>query len=430
MTGALLTVTALLVLFLGTGVWIGLALMGTGVLTLEILRSLPVHKLLSLVTWNTATSSELLALPLFILMAEILFRTNVGENLFRGLAPWTTRLPGRLVHVNIIGCTLFAAVSGSSAATTATVGRITIPELLGRGYDRRLVIGSLAGAGTLGLLIPPSLIMIVYGVMAEVSILKLFIAGVVPGLLLAACYAIYAALASIVSGVKPHDDTSAYTWRDRVWGLVHLGPVVFLMCLIIGSLYGGIASPTEAAGMGVLGALLIAGVQRMLTWSTLHRALVESVRTVSMIGLILIGAQFLTVALGYLSVPRQIATYISSLGLGPFELILMLMVFYIGLGCLLDGTSMIVMTLPVALPLITAAGYDPVWFGIFLVLLVEMAQITPPVGFNLFVIQGLTQDSIWRIARDALPFFFIMAAFTILLVIYPEIALWLTRTAR
>lgn len=426
MTSPLLLISALLVVFLAGGVWVALAIFGAGIISLELLRDLPVHKLLSVVTWNTATSAELLALPLFVLMAEILFRTNISENLFRGLAPWTAKLPGQLLHINVIGCTMFAAVSGSSAATTATVGRMTLPELLGRGYDRSLVIGSLAGAGTLGLLIPPSLIMIVYGVMAEVSILKLFIAGIVPGLLLAACFAVYVAVASMVTEVKPSSDQLAYTWQDRIWGLVQLGPVVFLIGVIVVAMYSGIASPTEAASLGVLGALLIAALQKTLNWESLKRSLLESIRTVSMIGMILISAQFLTVTLGFFNIPMQVADYIAHLGLEPFALMVLLIVFYIALGALLDGTSMIVMTLPVVLPLVISAGYDPIWFGVFLVLMVEMAQISPPVGFNLFVIQNITNDSMWDVTRYTIPFFLIMIAFTFLIMFFPGIVLCLT----
>lgn len=426
MTSSLLIITTFLTIFLAGGVWVALAIMGTGILTLEILRDIPVHKLLAVVTWNSATSPELLALPLFVLMAEVLFRTNISESLFRGLAPWAANLPGGLLHVNVVGCTLFAAVSGSSAATTATVGRITLPELLGRGYDRSLVIGSLAGAGTLGLLIPPSLIMIVYGVMAEVSILKLFIAGVIPGLLLAACFALYVALTSLVKDVQFKKDKTVYSWRDRMWGLVHLGPVTFLIAVIIVSMYGGIATPTEAASLGLVGALVIAAIQKTLSWANLKISLLESIRTVSMIGMILVGAQFLTVALDYFNVPMQVANYIAQLGLSGLQLMILLIVFYIALGSLLDGTSMIVMTLPVVLPLVTSAGYDPIWFGVFLVLMVEMAQISPPVGFNLFVIQNITQDTMWDVTRYTLPFFLIMIVFTFVIIFYPGIVLWLT----
>jgi tripartite ATP-independent transporter DctM subunit len=426
MTSSLFIITAFLTIFLAGGVWVTLALMGTGIFTLEILRDIPVHKLLAIVTWNSTTSPELLALPLFVLMAEVLFRTNISESLFRGLAPWASNLPGRLLHVNVVGCTLFAAVSGSSAATTATVGRITLPELLGRGYDRSLVIGSLAGAGTLGLLIPPSLIMIVYGVMAEVSILKLFIAGVIPGLLLATCFALYIAIIASVKDVRSKKDKMTYTWRDRMWGLFHLGPVAFLIGVIIVSMYGGIATPTEAASLGLLGALVIAAIQKTLSWANLKVSLLESVRTVSMIGMILVGAQLLTVALDYFNVPMQVANYIGQLGLSRLQLMILLIVFYIALGALLDGTSMIVMTLPVVLPLVKSAGYDPIWFGVFLVLMVEMAQISPPVGFNLFVIQNITQDTMWDVTRYTLPFFLIMIAFTFVIIFYPGIVLWLT----
>ncbi len=425
MSPIILTVIGLLAVFLASGVWVGLALYAVGLAGMELFRSMPVEKLLAQVSWNASTGPELVALPLFILMAELLFRTKLSESLFRGLAPWSAVLPGRLLHVNVLGCTLFAAVSGSSAATTATVGRMTLTELGARGYDRDLVMGSLAGAGTLGFLIPPSVIMIIYGVLAEVSIIKLFIAGIIPGLLLAAGYMLYiGAHALLRPEVTPRAEAQ-FGWGDRLRGLLELGPVVFLMVAIIGSMYAGIASPTEAAAVGVLGALLIAVAQSSLNWPNLRDAFMAALRTSSMVGLIIMGAVFMSVTMGFLGIPRQVATWIASLNLGPYELIAMLVLIYALLGCVLEGLSMIVMTLPITLPLVTAAGFDPIWFGVFLVLVVEMAQITPPVGFNLFVIQGMTGAPMGRIARAALPFFLIMIGFTAVLTVFPGIATYL-----
>jgi len=410
---------------LAGGVWVGLALMGTGLASLMLFRSMPVEKLLGQIAYNSTTVPELIALPLFILMAEILFRTELSRSLFRGLAPWAAWLPGKLLHVNVLGCTLFAAISGSSAATAATVGRMTVSELLHRGYEKRIVMGSLAGAGTLGFLIPPSVIMIIYGVLAEVSILKLFIAGIVPGLLLAFTYMAYL---GIYAGVRP-DATPAseedFSTADRLRSVAELGPVLFLIVLILGSMYGGIASPTEAAAVGVFGALLISAWQRTLTLDNLKTSLMAAVKTSSMVGLIIMAAVFLSVAMGFLGVPRAIANWIGTLDLSPMGLILTLVFFYILLGCVLEGLSMIVMTLPITLPLVTAAGFDPIWFGVFVVLVVEMAQITPPVGFNLFVIQGMTGEPISAITRAAMPFFIIMLLFALLLALLPELALYL-----
>jgi len=415
----------LLVLFLGSGVWVGMSLLGVGASLLALFRSMPVERLLGQVVFNSTTGPELVALPLFILMAEILFRTRMSEMLFSGLGPWTTRLPGRLIHANVLGCTLFAAVSGSSAATTATVGRITATELLNRGYDRNLVVGSLAGAGTLGFLIPPSTMMIIYGVLSQTSIIKLFIAGIVPGLIIAGCYMVYIGVAAILrpSAVPAPEPSMKLIYRVRA--LANLLPVVALIIAVVGSMYMGIASPSEAAGVGVAGSLVIALMQRTLSWRGLLDAVLGACRTISMISLIIAGAVFLSVVLGFLGIPRMAAEWITQFHLEPIMLIAILLVFYILLGCVLEGLSMMVMTLPVTLPLVLAAGFDPVWFGIFMVLVIELAQITPPVGFNLFVIQSLTGMRVSQIARATFPFFLIMVAFTLAIAIFPEIVTYL-----
>lgn len=426
----LITVLGLLVFYLGLGVWVGLGLFSVAVTSLALFRSMPVDKLLAQLTYNTVTTPELVALPMFILMAEILFHTKLSTSLFKGLAPWTNRLPGRMMHVNVLGCTLFAAISGSSAATAATVGRITLTELFRRGYDRDLVIGSLAGAGTLGFLIPPSIILIIYGVLTDTSILKLFLAGIVPGLLLAASFMGYLAVrATLNPALTPAEDNQA-TWLDRLRGIVDLGPVLFLILLVLGSMYGGFASPSEAAAVGVLGAFIVSAVQRTLNLKTFKLACLGAVRTTSMIALIVAGATFLSVSMAYLGVPRVIAAEIAALNLSPLALIVLLLIFYAILGCVLDGLSAIVMTLPITLPLVLAAGFDKIWFGIFVVIVVELAQITPPVGFNLFVIQGLTGESIGRVARAALPFFLIMCVFAFLLAVFPQIAMFLPNTIK
>ncbi|SES33630.1 TRAP transporter, DctM subunit [Tranquillimonas rosea] len=418
-----------LVVLLGAGVWIGLGLIGAGIGTLSVfMPQMPATKLLAQQLWNSATSLELLALPLFILMAEILFRTRLAESLFNGLAPWTRRLPGRMSHITVLASTLFAAVSGSSAATTATVGRITAGELLQRGYDRQMVIGSLAGAGTLGFLIPPSVIMIIYGVLAEESILKLFIAGVIPGGLLAGAYMVYLGARSVMNPALVGEALPPTSWSEKVHAALGLLPVLCLIFAVIGSMYGGIASPTEAAAVGVAGAIAIGALQRSLTPRGLIEATLLAAQTCAMIGLIIMGAMFLSVGLGYLGVPRFVAGQIEALNLSPFALIVVLLIFYVLLGCLMEGMSCIVMTLPITLPLILAAGYDKVWFGVFLVLVVEMAQITPPVGFNLIVIQRLTGDRMGAVARAALPFFAIMVAMALLLAVVPQIATWLPET--
>jgi len=430
MAGPVMLVLGMLVVTLAGGVWVGIGLMSIGVAALEIFRDMRVDRFLASDIWSSVTAVELITLPLFIMMGEILFHTRLSENLFRGLSPWTRRLPGRLVHVNVMGCTLFAAVSGSSAATTATVGRITLQELLSRGYDRRLAVGSLAGAGTLGFLIPPSIPMIVYGVVADVSILELFMAGIVPGLGLAAMFMGYIAFRawrdpSLVPPLEP-----AIPRSEAVLALGQLAPIVFLILFVMGSLYFGFASITEAAAIGVLGALIVAVGQRALTLAGVWQALMGTVRTCSMIGLILVGALFLSKAMARLGLPAEIAGAIDSWGLHPWMLILVLLLFYLALGCVLDGLSAIVMTLPVTLPLVVAAGFDPIWFGVFLIITIEMAQITPPVGFNLFVIQGLTKEGIFKIAGYAWPFCVILMFFTALVTVFPEIVTALPKSMR
>jgi C4-dicarboxylate transporter, DctM subunit len=430
MTAPALFLLGVMAVALASSLWIGFALMGTGMAALEWFRDVPVGRMVARDVWSSMTGEGLVTLPLFILMGDILFHTRLSESLFRGLAPWVHRLPGGLLHVNVLGCTIFAAVSGSSAATTATVGRMTLTELAKRGYDRDLAMGSLAGAGTIGLMIPPSIAMIVYGVLAEASILELFISGVVPGLVLAALYSgwiIYRALTdpSIqpAAGERP-------TWRERIVALRDLGPVVFLIVAVIGSMYAGFASVTEAAAVGVAGALVVAAAQSTLTWPNLRSALMSTVRTCAMIGLILCGALFLAKAMTLLGVPRGVSEWVQSLGLSPYTLMLVLFLVYLVLGCFLDGLSAMVMTLPVALPLVLAAGFDKIWFGIFLVATIELSNVTPPVGFNLFVIQQMTGVPQMRVVRAALPFALLLCVLCALLTAFPDVVAWLPRTMK
>ncbi|MDO9196007.1 TRAP transporter large permease [Rhodoferax sp.] len=424
-----LGITALLIaslfLILGSGVWIGLTLTGVAWIAMELFSSRPAGDAMAVTIWGSSSSWTLTALPLFIWMGEILFRTKLSESMFKGLAPWVNWLPGRLLHTNVIGCTIFAAVSGSSAATCATIGKMTLPELTKRGYPQDQIIGSLAGAGTLGLLIPPSIIMIVYGVTAEVSISQLFVAGVLPGLLLASLFSGYIIVWSLLNPGKIPPTTERFTLVQKLYESRHLIPVVGLIGAVLGSIYAGLATATEAAAVGVIGSFVLSALQRSLNWGTFKEALMGATRLYCMIALILAGASFLTLSMGYIGLPRHLAEYVSSLGLSPFLLVLVLTVFYVVLGCFLDGISMVVLTMGVILPTVQAAHIDLIWFGIFIVVVVEMAQITPPVGFNLFVLQGMTRKEITYIGRVTLPFFILMFAMVLALWFFPQIATWL-----
>jgi len=424
-----LVITGLLILslflILGSGVWIGLTLSGVAWIGIQIFSARAAGDAMAVTIWGSSSGWTLTALPLFIWMGEILFRTRLSQDMFKGLAPWMQALPGRLLHTNVVGCAIFAAVSGSSAATCATIGKMTLPELQRRGYPEDMIIGTLAGAGTLGLMIPPSIIMIVYGVAADVSISDLFIAGVIPGILLAALFSGYIVVWSLLHPelIPPRDAQMGFAQKIKESG--SLIPVVLLITAVLGSIYVGIATATEAAGVGVVGALVLSAVQGSLSWNTFKEALMGATRLYCMIAMILAGAAFLTLAMGYIGLPRHLAEWIGGLGLSQFGLIMVLMVFFIVLGCFLDGISMVVLTMGVLMPTVLAAGIDPLWFGIFIVLVVEMAQITPPVGFNLFVLQGMTGKELPYIARVALPMFFLMVAAVILLYFVPGIVTWL-----
>ncbi|MDO8386549.1 MAG: TRAP transporter large permease subunit [Polaromonas sp.] len=424
-----LSIMALLVLslffILGTGVWIGLTLSGVAWIGMQLFTTRMAGDAMAVTIWGSASSWTLTALPLFVWMGEILFRTRLSQDMFKGLAPWMQALPGRLLHTNVVGCTIFAAVSGSSAATCATIGKMSLPELKRRGYPEHMIIGTLAGASTLGLLIPPSIIMIVYGVAAEVSIAKLFIAGVLPGILLAMLFSGYIMVWALRNpGQIPPRDAKT-TLLQKLAASRALIPVVLLIAGVLGSIYTGIATATEAAAIGVLGALIISALQGSLNWTTFRDALMGATRLYCMIALILAGAAFLTLSMGYIGLPRHLAEWIGSLGLSQGQLILALGMFFILLGCFLDGISMVVLTMGVLMPTIQKAGIDPIWFGIFIVLVVEMAQITPPVGFNLFVLQGMTGKELTWIAKVTLPMFFLMCLAIVLVYAFPGIVTWL-----
>ncbi|MCB1811461.1 MAG: TRAP transporter large permease subunit [Candidatus Competibacteraceae bacterium] len=423
----LLTSIFLLVLFflLGSGVWVGLSLLGVALTGMLLFTTRPAGDAMVTTIWTTSSSWSLTALPLFIWMGEILFRTRLSSDLFRGLAPWMNNLPGRLLHVNIAGCALFAAISGSSAATVITVGKMSIPELRRRNYPESLIIGTLAGAGTLGLLIPPSIILIVYGVTVNESITKLFIAGILPGIMLALLFMAYVMIVATLKREHMPPSEPARRWRERLQESLYLIPVILLIITVLGSIYLGIATATEAAVLGVLGSLILAAAMGDLTRANFVDSLLGATKTSSMIMLILAGSSFLSLSMGFTGLPRHLAEWIGSLQLSPLTLVLALTVFYIVLGCFLDGISSVVLTMAVVEPMVRQAGFDMIWFGIYLVVVVEMAQITPPVGFNLFVLQGMTQHQITYIARAALPMFFVMCLAVALIVAFPELVLFL-----
>jgi tripartite ATP-independent transporter DctM subunit len=422
-------ITGLLVLtlflILGSGVWIGLTLSGVAWVGMQMFSARPAGDAMAMTIWGSASSWTLTALPLFIWMGEILFRTRLSQDMFKGLAPWMQALPGRLLHTNVVGCAIFAAVSGSSAATCATIGKMTLPELQRRGYPDDIVIGTLSGSGTLGLLIPPSIIMIVYGVAADVSIAQLFIAGVLPGLMLAGLFSGYIVVWALrhPDQIPPRD--APMSFMQKIQASSSLIPVVLLIAAVLGSIYTGFATATEAAAVGVVGSLVLSGLQGSMSWSVFKEALMGATRLYCMIALILAGAAFLTLSMGYIGLPRHLAEWIGGLGLSPFALVMALMVFFIILGCFLDGISMVVLTMGVLMPTVQKAGIDPIWFGIFIVLVVEMAQITPPVGFNLFVLQGMTGKQLTYIARVSIPMFFLMMGAVLLIYFVPGIVTWL-----
>ena len=416
---------SILLIFLGTGIWVALSMVGVSAIGMLLFTSRPVGDAMATTIWGTSSSWTLTALPLFVWMGEILFRTKLSENLFKGLAPWLSRLPGGLIHVNVVGCALFAAISGSSAATVATVGKMSIPELRKRNYPEKLLLGSLAGSGTLGLLIPPSIILIIYGVTVQESIAKLFIAGILPGIMIAVFFMFYVIGWSMVNkNIMPKmDETFSYSQKIKQSG--QLMPVIVLIAAVIGSIYVGIATATEAASLGVVGALILSFFQKSLNKETFKLSLLGATKTSCMIAFILAGSAFLSLAMGFTGLPRNLAIWINEMNLSPYVLIMVLTIFYIILGMFLDGISAVVLTMAIIEPMIRQAGFDMIWFGVFLVIVVEMAQITPPVGFNLFVLQGLANRDMGFIARSAFPLFLLMILAVVVIIMFPDIALWL-----
>ena len=414
-----------LLFFLGSGIWVAVSMIGVSAIGMMLFTSRPVGDAMATTIWGTSSSWTLTALPLFVWMGEILFRTKLSENLFKGLSPWMQKLPGGLIHVNVVGCALFAAISGSSAATVATVGKMSIPELRKRNYPEKILLGSLAGSGTLGLLIPPSIILIIYGVAVQESIAKLFIAGIIPGIMIALIFMSYVVIWSLINKKDMPKIIEEFSFLEKIKRSRQLLPVILLILGVIGSIYTGIATATEAASLGVVGALILSYFQKSLTLDTFKSSLLGATKTSCMIAFILAGSTFLSLAMGFTGLPRNLAIWIQNMDLSPYVLIFVLMIFYIILGMFLDGISAVVLTMAIIEPMIRQAGFDMIWFGIFLVIVVEMAQITPPVGFNLFVLQGMANKDMGYISRSAFPLFLLMVLAVILVVIFPEIALWM-----
>ena len=422
---AVLFIVALFVL-LGGGVWVGASLLLTAALGLAMFTSRPIGDSMALTVWGAQSSWTLTALPLFIWMAEILFRSKLSENLFRGVSPFIRRLPGRGLHINIGASAIFAAISGSSAATVATVGRISIPELRSRNYPENMIIGTLAGAGSLGLLIPPSISMIIYGVAVNESITQLFIAAFLPGIALTLLFMGYVVIWGIF-----HPHAGEEVCRESKWqSFLLLLPALSIIVFVLGAIYSGLATSTEAAALGIVGALTKTYAQGDLSWKMLRDSMDGAVRISAMIMFILMGSEFLSLVMGFTGIPQGLAQSIQEWQLSPVALIMILTLFYIVLGCFLDGISSIVLTMAVIEPMVRAAGLDMLWFGVYLMVVVEMAQITPPIGFNLFVLQQMTGHGIGFIARSALPMFFVMCVFIVILMIFPQLATWLPETLR
>jgi tripartite ATP-independent transporter DctM subunit len=424
---------AFLFIALGVGLWIFVALLVTSLACYFVLLDFPLARVGATakpVVLRAVTTFELAAVPLFIWMGEIISRSSVATRLFQGLTPWVIRVPGGLLHANVGGSVMFSAMSGSSVATTATIGRVTARELLARGYDPGLVLGSITVAGTIGIMIPPSIALIIYGLVAEVSVAQLFAAGVLPGLMLGALYSGYIALRCMVTPGLTPTEARRFGWDERLRALLQLAPVVLLIVFLLGSIYGGFATPSESAAVGVLGAILIAGAMGGLTLRTLWETAMSAVLTTAMIGTAYAGAALLASAIGFLHIPQTVAAAIGALDLTPLALLLMITLIYILLGCVLDGISMILMTVPIVLPILLMNGYDPIWVGIYLVLMIEVGLVTPPIGFNLFVLRGVTGQPIGRIARATFPFFLVMLLGGGLLIAFPQIALWLPAVLR
>jgi len=416
---------ALLLVLLVGGVWIAIALAAVAWFGLQFFTSTPPDVNLFQSFWGSSASWTLAALPLFVWMGEILYRTKLSEEMFEGLAPWLGWLPGRLMHVNILGCAIFGTVSGSSAATCATIAKVALPELKRRGYDEKTCLGSLAAAGTLGILLPPSIIMVVYAVAAEVSIIKVFLAGFIPGFVLTALFSGYIVVWALLNPSKTPPEDVKYTLTEKLYKTRLLIPCTVLIVFVVWVMVIGWATATEAAAYGVLGALVIAWWSGGLDRASFAASLMGATRLSCMIMFILAGASFLSSCMAFTGIPRALAEWVASLEPNKYMLITILAAIYILLGTALDGVSMIVLTTSIVLPMVEKAGFDLVWFGIFIVLLVEIAELTPPLGFNIFVLQTMTGRDSNYVALASAPFFFMMVLCIALITAFPALATWL-----
>ncbi len=425
MISASLVILVALLLVLASGLWIGLSLMLVGAFAIAMFTGAPVGKVVATTVWGHSAEWTMTALPMFLWMGEILFRSRLSEGMFNGLAPWLSHLPGRLMHTTTVGCALFGAVSGSSTATAATISKIVLPELSRRGYPEHLVIGSLAAAGTLGILIPPSIIMIVYAVAAEVSILQLFIAGIVPGLLLTVLFSAYIIVWSLLNPSQVPAEAASPGLGSKLRASAGLIPVLLLIAGIFYGMFSGIATATEVGALGVVGALAIAGVSGALTWRTFWEGAAGALRISCMIGLLIAGATVFSAAMAFTGIPKALAEWVGAMQLNRYLLIAALVMVYVLLGMVLEGVSMILLTTSIALPMVVAVGFNPVWFGIFIVIMTELAALSPPVGFNLSVMQVMTRRDIGYVSRAALPFFLILTVSVGLFAAFPQLVLWL-----
>ena len=422
---AILAFGFLVALILG-GMWVQFAVAAAGLGYLFLLQGTTGWNALGLVSWGSANSFTLAAIPLFILMAEILLGSGLSERLYNGISPLMRRLPGGLLHSNIAGSGIFAAISGGSAPTAAAMSTVALPQLSARGYDRRLVAGSLAAGGTLGILIPPSITMIIYATFTEASIARLFAAGLVPGIVLALLYMAFIMVRVRLNPALVPKSTTPATPRELLGALREITPFMTLILIVLGSIYGGFATPTEAGAVGVVGAILIAGLYRRLTLRLVTDAIQRTVRMSGNILFIVFTSMIFAYATALSGAGEALLAWIESANLSTLSFLLLIMLAFAILGCFMEGLGMIAIIVPVLFPALLAMGVDPIWFGVFVVLLVELGQLTPPLGVILFVVASSSREvTVEDVIIGTAPFFAIIVAFMLLLIAFPGIALWL-----